>query len=76
MGKEKHPVDSFFKEALKGHHVTPSDEGRQRFLDEASAIAGKRRKTNFRWLLFIAGVALISVSALIVSRYVPETPVT
>jgi len=72
MGKEKHPVDGFFKEALQGHQVTPSGEGRQRFLKEASAIAGKRRRFSLRWLMILAGVAFISVSALLVYRYTTE----
>ena len=66
MKRERHPVDDFFKEALQGHQVKPSGEGKQRFLDEAATIFTKRRRGGNRWIFLFAGIAIISLTALLV----------
>ncbi len=66
MKRERHPVDDFFKEALRGHQVKPSGEGKQRFLDEAATIFKKRRRGRNRWIFLFAGIAIISFTALLV----------
>ena len=65
MKRNTHPVDDFFKEALQEHQVIPSDAGRQRFLDEAATleIIGKRRRS--RWLLFLAGIVVVSAAGIL-----------
>ncbi|MBC8315591.1 MAG: outer membrane beta-barrel protein [Bacteroidetes bacterium] len=66
MKRERHPVDDFFKEALQGHQVKPSGEGKQRFLDEATTILMKRRRGRNRWIFLFAGIVIISLTALLV----------
>jgi len=66
MKRERHPVDDFFKEALQGHQVTPSGEGKQRFLDEATTILTKRRRGRNRWIFLLAGIAIISATVLLI----------
>ena len=66
MKQQRHPVDGFFKEALQEHQVTPSGEGKQRFLDEATTLFSKRRRGRNRWLFILAGIAIISAAALLI----------
>jgi hypothetical protein len=65
MEKKLHPFDDFLRETLKGHQLTPREEARKAFLEEAAAI----RKGRGGWhgwyyllpLLFIVSgtIALI-----------------
>jgi hypothetical protein len=65
MKRNKHPVDDFFKEALQGYQVKPSDNAKQRFLDEANTINTDGRKNRSRWLLLLAGFIIISSAAIL-----------
>lgn len=64
MEKHPNPIDDFLKESLKGHRLTPRQESRKTFLEEAATII-PGRKTWPRWyylpviLIFIAGAIFI-----------------
>lgn len=64
MEKHPNPIDDFLKESLKGHRLTPRQESRKAFLEEAATII-PGRKTWPRWyylpviLIFIAGAIFI-----------------
>ncbi|MFH1160599.1 MAG: outer membrane beta-barrel protein [bacterium] len=72
MKKDKHPVDDFFKEGLRGHQVVPSDAGRQRFLREAISVEVKGKRTRRRWILLLAAFGIISTAALLVFFHTPD----
>lgn len=50
MDKNSHPIDTYFREALKDHRVEPPGSGREAFLKEAGKIGWAEKKRNL-WLL-------------------------
>lgn len=74
MENAKHPVDSFFKEALQGHQVVPSEESKQRFLSEALSLESGRKTGARRWWLYWTALGLISITAILLFFLRPEPP--
>jgi hypothetical protein len=60
MEKQKHPFDDFLKEAMKGHRMTPREEAKKAFLDEAAAVT-PRRGAWFKWY-YLALPVLLCIS--------------
>jgi len=60
MKKYNHPIDDFFRENLKDHHMAPSDAAKQAFLKEALHVHRPVKKG--RNGLFLLSVLLILVS--------------
>jgi len=65
MNKELHPLDDFFRESLKDLRVAPSISARNRFLEKAAHIGGKRGPGFLRWFTIVAVVALVTTAVIL-----------
>jgi len=60
MKKDKHPIDDFFREALKDHEVIPSDSARADFLEEASMYVRKKPFLR-KWTISLSLILLFAI---------------
>ncbi|HNQ83290.1 MAG TPA: hypothetical protein PKM34_06575, partial [Bacteroidales bacterium] len=58
MKEHPEPFDQHLRDSLKGHRLTPSDEARKAFLQEAAAIVPDRKKW-YKWYYLPAVLVLI-----------------
>mgnify|MGYP001766590835 CR=1 FL=1 len=65
MDKKSHPIDTYFREALKDHRVEPPGSGREAFLKEAGKTGRAEKKRNL-WVLGMSVVLLILSAGILV----------
>lgn len=68
MNKDVHPIDTYFREALKDHQVEPPGSGREAFLQEAGKLRrAEKKRIIWRWGLSVF-VILLSAGLLFFFR--------
>jgi len=75
MKREHQPVDELFREKLKDHQITPSDEARKRFLSEASAIRRKRGGIRYTGMLLLAMMIFLGTVVIFTFHHLNEQTV-
>jgi len=73
MKEHPEPFDQHLRDSLKGHRLTPSDEARKAFLQEAAAIVPDRKKW-YKWYYLPAVLVLIFSAIAVIYFTRTETP--
>jgi len=73
MKKEPHPIDEFFREALDGYQIAPSEEAKKAFLKYAEGIL--KNSISIKWwiLLLPFAVLIVSIGAFLYLKNVRAT---